>query len=285
MPLSDGRALCCDEHNPGGETPVLYFHGAPSARVDFRLFAAGDALEALGLRVVAVDRPGMGGSTLQPRRHLLDWPRDVAQLAAALGLERFAVLGWSGGGPYALACAHLLPDQVIAVGLVSSLAPLAEPALAAALGPGRRVLELARALPAATMLQLRAVARVARTPWLAQASLRAMFSGADAAAVGRPEVARDVLGYLTEALASGPEGAQLDLAVLAGRWGFAPAAVRAPVALWHGEIDRNAPVELGRWLAAAIPGCQASFVPGAGHVSLVVDHGRRILAELAARVR
>jgi len=281
--LPTGRSLCFDEHNPGGARPVFYFHGAPSARVDFRLFDVARELPRLDLRVLAVDRPGLGGSGAQARRHLLDWPRDVAALADGLGLDRFAVLGWSGGGPYALACGHVLGERVTAVGVVSSLAPLGAPGLAAALGPNRRFLQLARDFPAATLLQLRAIARLARTPWLAQASLRALFSGRDREALESPEVARAVVDYIAEAMAQGGAGAQEDLAILAGRWGFDPAAVARPVVLFHGEADRNAPVELGRYLAGVIPGCRATFLRDEGHLSIVARHGRAILEALAAR--
>jgi pimeloyl-ACP methyl ester carboxylesterase len=275
--LPGGRVLCFDEHNPDGAVTVFHFHGAPGARVDAAIFRPPPG----GVRVIAPDRPGLGGSSPQPQRHLLDWPRDVAALADALGVARFAALGWSGGAPYALACAHMLGDRVRAVGLVGALPPLAEPSVAEALGSGRRLLELARSVPAAALAQLRAVALLARTPWLARASLRAMFAGADREVLERPDVLRAMLDSLAAAFAAGAEGARVDLAILGGRWGFDPAATRQPVALWHGEADRNAPVELGRWLAAAIPGCRATFFPGEGHLSLPARHGRRILEELA----
>src|SRR3712207_3027181 len=80
---------------------------------------------ALGIRLLAVDRPAIGLSDPQPRRTLLAWPRDIREMADALGIQRFSVLGWSGGGPYALACAYAMPDRIVAAGLVSAPAPLA----------------------------------------------------------------------------------------------------------------------------------------------------------------
>jgi pimeloyl-ACP methyl ester carboxylesterase len=94
----------------------MYFHGAPSSRLDLTLFE--DAFAARDVRVVSADRPGYGGSSPQPGRRREDWPADVAALADHLGIERFAVLGLSSGGPYAVVCAALLPDRVVAAGLV-----------------------------------------------------------------------------------------------------------------------------------------------------------------------
>src|SRR3954465_14232198 len=120
--LRDGRRLGYAEWGGLGGPPVLYFHGWPGSRLEGRL--ADEAARGEGVRLIALDRPGMGLSDYQPRRRLVDWPDDVLQLATALGLERFAVLGISGGGPYAAVCAWKLPEQLTRAEIVSSLAPL-----------------------------------------------------------------------------------------------------------------------------------------------------------------
>jgi pimeloyl-ACP methyl ester carboxylesterase len=101
--LRDGRRLGYAGWGDAGGQPLLYFHGWPGARVEGRL--ADEAARVRGVHLIGIDRPGMGLSDFQPRRTLVDWPDDVLQLAAALTLERFAVLGISDGGPYAAACA------------------------------------------------------------------------------------------------------------------------------------------------------------------------------------
>ena len=104
-------------------TPILFFHGFGSSRL---IRHPDDALaEQAGVRLICIDRPGIGLSTARPGRRLLDWPVDVASLADELGLARFSIIGWSGGGPYALACAYAMPDRTTEVGLVSAPAPLA----------------------------------------------------------------------------------------------------------------------------------------------------------------
>src|SRR5918998_25550 len=120
--LRDGRRLGYAEYGDPQGSPVLFFHGLGTTRV----ICPPDDGTALRerIRLVAVDRPGIGISDRRPRRRLLDWPADVVQLADHLEIERFAVVGWSGGGPYAAACGYLLPHRVRKVGMVSSPAPL-----------------------------------------------------------------------------------------------------------------------------------------------------------------
>ncbi len=116
--LRDGGRLGYAEWGDTDGRPLLYFHGWPGARVEGRLGA--EVARAKGIRFIALDRPGMGLSDYQPRRTFVDWPIDVAELAAALGLDRFAVLGISGGGPYAAACAWKLSERLTGAGIARS---------------------------------------------------------------------------------------------------------------------------------------------------------------------
>src|SRR5436190_12648591 len=119
--LPDGRTLAyCDYGVPDGR-PIFYFHGLPGSRIDGRV--AADEMRAAGVRFIAPDRPGLGCSDLAPgKRTYGGWAQDVAHLADHLGIERFSILGYSCGGPYALAAATELPERVERVGLVSSVA-------------------------------------------------------------------------------------------------------------------------------------------------------------------
>ena len=115
--LPDGRRLGCAEYGDPDAMPVLYCHGFPSCRLEPSM------LPVSGIRLIALDRPGYGLSDPLPGRTLLDWPRDVAAAADALGLGRFAVAGVSGGAPYAAACAALLKDRVMGLALICGIAP------------------------------------------------------------------------------------------------------------------------------------------------------------------
>ncbi len=144
--LADGRQLGYAEYGRPDGIPVFYFHGFPGSRLEARLLHASAA--RAGVRIIAPDRPGCGLSTYQPRRSLLDWPADVAALADALALSSFGVVGISGGGPYALACAWQLPDRLTSVTLISSLGPLDETGAVQGMGLSDRIfLSLADRLP------------------------------------------------------------------------------------------------------------------------------------------
>src|SRR5918996_4665095 len=135
--LRDGRRLGFAEWGDAGGRPLLYFHGWPGSRVEGRL--ADETARSRRIRMIAVDRPGMGRSDFPPRRTLVDWPDDVVEVAAAVALDRFAVLGISGGGPYAAACAWKLSDRLTRAGLVSCLTPLDVPGATAGMGRRNRL--------------------------------------------------------------------------------------------------------------------------------------------------
>jgi len=144
--LPDGRRLGYAEYGDLTGKPVFFFHGWPSSRLFLRSQAAVTA--AQGVRVIACERPGFGLSDFQPKRQLLDWPVDVLALADALGIDRFAVAGHSGGGPYAAACAFKIPSRVTAAAIISGLAPLDCPqATGDMMAANRLFFGLARRLP------------------------------------------------------------------------------------------------------------------------------------------
>ncbi|MEE9278320.1 MAG: alpha/beta hydrolase, partial [Dehalococcoidia bacterium] len=120
--LQDGRQLGYADYGDASGKPIFFFHGTPGSRLSGLL--PGVVAGPLGARVIAIDRPGYGLSDFKSGRTIGDWPRDVTELADALGFERFAVLGFSGGGPYAAVCAHQIPQRLTQVGIVSGIGPL-----------------------------------------------------------------------------------------------------------------------------------------------------------------
>ena len=118
--LRNGRRLAYALYGKPDGTPVFHFHGHPGSRLEGKL--ADRAARRLGVRLIVADRPGMGFSDYQPQRRLLDWPDTLVELADVLGIERFAVQGTSGGGPYALACAFRIPERLTACGVIAGLA-------------------------------------------------------------------------------------------------------------------------------------------------------------------
>jgi pimeloyl-ACP methyl ester carboxylesterase len=121
--LPDGRMIGYAEYGTEQGKPLFYFHGWPSSRIEFGGYKGDEIAWRLNVHVIAVARPGFGLSSYQPYHRLLDWPKEIAFLADHLGLQRFAILGYSANRPYTLACAYALADRLTAVGVVSGLAP------------------------------------------------------------------------------------------------------------------------------------------------------------------
>jgi len=277
--LSDGRQLGYAEYGDRDGAPLLFFHGTPGSRRVAR--CADQAARRRGIRLIAPDRPGFGLSDLQPGRTLGAWPADIVELADAVGLERFAVAGVSGGGAYAAACAWRIEDRLRHVGIISGMGPIDEPALAAVLSRRYRAgFALMRRLPAA----LRGALGLGRlglrcAPGCVLAGLAASLPEVDRAIFARPEVRTLLRDDALEALRQGPRGAAQELLLFSRPWDFSLAEIRMPVRLWHGAADAQVPVAIARRVAAAIPDCRASFIPGAGHL-WILDHVDEILAAL-----
>jgi len=278
--LADGRWLAYAEFGAPDGRPVFVFHGVPGSRL---LMADDRPIAAAGLRMIALDRPGIGRSDPQPGRRLLDWPRDVAALADTLGLRTFAVAGGSGGGPYALACAHALPARVTRVVLAASLAPFDRPGALDGFAPSRAFAWwMLRHAPLQRQITSWMQARLFRKEpaWMLGKMTRRM-SAADRAAVADAAIHDVLLGQLREAYRQGWRGVAQDFAVLTRPWGFDLASVTTPVDVWQGLDDENVPEAMGRYLAAALPNCRARFEPGGGHFG-PLETMDEILAVLAA---
>jgi len=277
--LRDGRILGYDDVGAASGMPIVYFHGFGSSRLirhpDDRI------AERLGVRVIAVDRPGIGMSTRRPGRRLLDWPADVVEFADLLDLDRFAVLGWSGGGPYALACAWAIPTRVTRCGVVSAPAPLAGVPNADYLYRSHRA--AARAAGSAPWMIRLAMWRWARAqrrdPERHLNEAVAQMIEADRIVVEDPRVRSVMLANVAELYLQGGRGVYDEALIMARRWGFPLERIEAPVHLWHGDDDPTVPAAMGRYLAAAVPGCRATFYPGEGH-HLLFDRWEEILTDL-----
>ncbi|MPZ97826.1 MAG: alpha/beta fold hydrolase [Dehalococcoidia bacterium] len=274
--LPDGRSLGYAEFGDPDGFPVLFFHGVPGSRLSALL--AGVLAAPRGGRVIALDRPGYGLSDWQPKRRITDWPADVEVFADALGLDEFALFGYSGGAPYAEVCAVAMPERVTTMVIVSGMGPIAS-------REARRVLSRREYMtwrmvrhisPVVSRLLRRMDESVRMDPGAFLASRVGTSCPADAAILGRPEVAAMVKQDLAEAFVNGPAAASRDVSLLAAPWGFDLRDVAVPTHLWHGEADTVVPAWLGRITAEAIPGTRSTFVADAGHL-LLIDRMEAIL--------
>jgi pimeloyl-ACP methyl ester carboxylesterase len=276
---ADGRTLAVEDAGTPGGLPVLVHVGTPNSRHLYGRTVADAA--ARGLRLISYDRPGYGESTPQPGRTMADTAGDARAICAALGIDRLAMWGLSGGGPPLLACAALLPDLVAAAACLASPAPRDAEGLdwLAGMGPGA-------AGEFALMLTDRAASRAV---FEAEREQLLVTSPADLAAqMGQPG---DDPGFLLDeaicmqqAYAPGIEGCWDDCFAQITPWGFDLAEISVPVLLMHGRRDSSVPVSHGEWLAAHIPGVEARLFDNEGHGSLREHHIGEVHTWLADRL-
>jgi len=275
----DGRSLAYAEYGDPHGTPTLYFHGFPGSRLEARIGHQSAVRDKV--RLIATDRPGFGQSDFEPNRTLLDWPQDVTDLADALGLGRFVVLGVSGGGPYAAACAARIPERLSAVGIVSGLAPLT-PELTRHMSPLNRA---GLALAARTPRLLRAAEPVIRgvTAGYADGLVRRLAritAQVDREVLNESEVGKALAASFREAVCRGAQGMVREAELYAAPWSDWLREIPIEVRLWHGGVDRIVPEAMGRALERAIPRCRAEYHSDEGHFSLIVRQGERIMTAL-----
>ena len=267
----DGRVLRTEEAGDPKGRPVLVFHGTPGDGSHYAEHVA-DA-KAKGIRLISYDRPGYGGSTAKPGRSVADAEPDIRAIAGAYGLERFAVWGVSGGGPYALASAALLPDLVVAAASLASPAPYEAEGLDYFTGMGKDnfddiklTLEDEPAARAKAVTDREMMLKL--KPEQVVKALASLMSEVDAAA-STPEMTVYQVGSMQAGLAPGDEGWWDDGIAQLRPWGFAVESIVVPFQLWHGRHDRFVPFQHGEWLAARIPGVEAHLTDVDGHITLL----------------
>ena len=282
--LPDGRRMTYAEFGRADGTPVLYFHGAPSSRLE-PLLVGDAALGRLGLRVICPDRPGMGGSDFQPGRRLIDWPADLTALVDALGLDRFAVLGNSGGAPYVAVCAARIPDRLRSAVVVSGGWRMDWPEARAGLPlPNRVMLLLARRAPVLLRLMLASMGSVAQgEPEAELAQMKKRLPAADHAAFAGPGRLEAFGQAMRECLRQGSRGAAWDLRLYVRDFGFRLDEVRVPITLFHGELDTNAPIGVARRAAAELPAARLVTYPNDAHLSTLCNHMDEVAQALRGR--
>jgi pimeloyl-ACP methyl ester carboxylesterase len=286
LQLADGRVLRYQIAGTAHGDTVVLLHGALGSRLVHGSLSA--AAADAGIRLVSYDRPGYGGSTPNPGRIVVADAGDVAAIADQLGADRLAVWGTSAGGPFALACAALLPDRVAAAAAVAPLAPYQAPALDWFAGMADDVAQMHRLAVAGrdalqqAMPQLVEVLTSTDLARFVEFSSRAL--PAPDQAILKTDAAAYLFANLREGLAPGAEGGIEDELALVAPWELDLAGVRVPVSLWSGEQDTDTPARHARWLATAIPGAELHLFPEEGHLSLVYGREWEVLDWLAQQL-
>jgi pimeloyl-ACP methyl ester carboxylesterase len=273
--LGEHRVLGVAEYGDPAGRPVLYFHGGLSSRVDVRVTDA--ACRSRAVRLLSVDRPGIGLSDPAPGHGLLDWPKDIGGLLDALGIGTAGIVAWSGGAPYALACAVALPQRIATVVTVGGLVEITKPERLKEIGllADRILFPLSRRAPLLTVALMHATRLMGRRA-LRRSLLRALHAPADRALVEAWSLA-DATDFFFEAMRQGAGGIVTDYRVMGGSWGFRPNEVSCPVHVLHGTEDDLVPRHHSTDLAASLPNGRFHLVEDAGHYAFQ-RHPGKILA-------
>lgn len=274
--LPDGRQLGYAEYGAPDGMPVLFFHGAPGSRRSIFADMAATAAQR-GVRLIAPERPGYGLSDPSSGRSMRGWATDVLALTNAIGIDRFKLIGFSMGSPYALACAQALPAQVDRVAIVGGLAPMNVARVTTGMAASVIALyDLARADPIALRA---ALAPLANSPAGLLAAMASSIPVVDQTTLTAR--ASSFEADFAETLKGGIEGVASDIVLVAGEWTFKLAEIQAKVDLWVGTEDCNTPPAMSRHLASVLAHNQLFELPGQGHFCLY-SHWHEILDRLTA---
>lgn len=254
--LKDGRNLGFAEYGDSKGKPVLYFHGWPSCR----LAAAhmDKPAKKLHVRLISVDRPGYGLSDYKKGRSLLDWPDDVIELANMLKIQKFSVIGVSGGGPYAAVCGYKNPQRINNVGITVGIAPTYIPGILDGMG------FLAK-------LSWGNYARIAGLKtagtWLRYMQNKYYLTS------------KDQILKTKETFRQGIKGPRLDLKLYTENWGFKLKDIKTRVYLWYGALDKKVSLAMGKYYSSQIPKSKLVIYPDEGHFC-GINHEEEILKQL-----
>jgi pimeloyl-ACP methyl ester carboxylesterase len=282
----DGRVLDVVVSGPDDGLPLVFHVGTPMSKVQFAPFA--DAAAARGLRMVTYSRPGYGTSTRQLGRSVADAARDTEAILDALDAERCLQLGWSGGGPHALACAALLPDRVSGCATIAGVGPFGADGLDFLAGMGEANVEefsyIAAGDDDGAIHFMRAYEEEMRdaTPRDVVESLRSLLPPVDVETIGA-ELGSFFVENDREAFRNGIWGWFDDDRAFVHPWGFDLSSIRVPVTIWQGEQDLMVPFAHGQWLVTHIPRAHAELRVDDGHLSIAVGRFGEILDALSGQ--
>ena len=279
LTLPDGRRLGYAAYGPEDGWPILFFHGIPGSRHSSH--SAGLVGETHGARVIAFDRPGYGLSDPRPGRQIHHWPEDVGEALDVLGIDRFSVFGYSGGGPFAMATAVAMPDRVASLTNVSAMGPVYTPEAELRLTRRQRLKRFVGAnVPAIVRFQSwRAARSIRRDVGAFLAERAAGAADEDRMQIERPAINAVMRQDLLASVRRGGGTLAHEMRLMARPWQFDLTAVRAPMQIWHGTDDGVVPLWLAESVASRIPHAETRYLSDLGHL-LLLSHMSDIIEQL-----
>ena len=283
--LKDGRKLGYAEYGNPEKKPVFYFHGFLGGRFEANFGGIFD--KKVNCHLISLDRPGIGLSDFQEGREILDWPNDVAELADHLGYEKFHILGVSGGGPYAASCAYKIPERIYTAGIVAGMGPY-KTIKKLLKNPNKSLFFLIDKFPFLLGLVMRLMAkRFLKMEFNEKTSKSLAKTGKSLPEPDRKlyedkKFQEFLIFHMKDVLQQGFRGASHEGKLLVKPWDFSLEDISKDLKfyVWHGELDINVPIEVGKHVASRIPNCETIYYSEEAHVSVVANKIEEILEKL-----
>ncbi len=271
--LKDHRTLSYSIYGPEDGVPFVMFHGSPGSRIS----AEDDVLYDIGVKLICPERPGYGNSSPNPEATLTSWVEDISAFLDHLKLEKVAIGGGSGGGPYAMACAAAFQDRLSSLTLISSAAPLDIPGVRKKMAWGN---VLGYFLNKYAPFLMRSASRNFAKKMLADPEKT--FDQTIFKQVGEADrntllsmkengTFHVILDHCREAFVNGAEGHMADMRILSHDWNIPYDEIGSPVHIWHGEEDNLSPIPGARAMATLLPNAITHYIAGAGHLLMEIE--------------
>lgn len=277
--LRDGRSLCFSDFGDHKGKPVIYFHGFPGSRLETQRFHRIAAENQY--RLICIDRPGMGCSTLDKNRSVLSTVHDVQKLMDDLQLERVAVMGHSGGAAFVAACAHEMPERLTGAAIVSGMSPLNYPESFTGMAREQLIAsKLVRALPPLASLMMRLTRfMLNRSDQMLEKMIKPL-PDIDQQIFRNPVSGKELIASTLEAFRNGVAGAALEMKLLLRPWGFDLENITCPISLWYGAKDTQVPISNGQLYSSVLQHASFNRFEEDGHHSMINNHFEKILKTL-----
>ena len=285
--LEDDRKISYAEYGDVAGKPIFYFHGHRSSRLEPKIYDIEQIKNQV--RIIAVDRPGFGLSDFTSDHSILSWSSDIIELANSLKIDKFSVLGGSGGAPFALACAYKNPKRIESCGIVSGLGPI-ELGIEGMAKNNRRELELAQKNPNRLKLLFKLQAKLSKK--LVEKDIDAILKKFRKKNKNLPEPDKKIfedkeklrmyVSLMTEPFRQGIMGPFHEAQLYVTPWNFKLTDISPDVKvyLWHGVLDTSVPKKMAQLVCQKIPNCEAKFYVDEAHLSTAINHIKEILLKL-----
>lgn len=281
--LRDGRQLGFGEYGDPNGQPIFFFHGLAGSRLDAIHLHSNSLLN--NYRLISIDRPGMGLSSIDKKRTILSWSSDVEELADHLGIKKFSIIGHSGGAPFVAGCAYKIPTRLNGIAIVAGMGPFEIPEATSSLSRGQRLLNRAiKAMPWVATLMMQLTLMMFKRPGLLKYVLKQLpeVDQLSLRSLGSIEV---LAAMMMESFRQGVTGPSQEMQLTVKPWGFDLSRIKldCPVTVWQGGLDRQAPEMHAKIYAKLIPNANLTFFKHEGHLSILKNQGEEILRSVVCK--